>query len=304
VLDICLIGHVSWDTVVWQGRAGPMQPGSTAFHAAIALGELGASAAVITAVARADADTLLAPLREAGITVFNLPTEQTAHSRNDFLGSASHGEHRQWLTRAADPVDLSESFLPEARAYHLCGLLDGDIAPATLERLNTASGLVSTTAAPFLIHQPASDGALTRRRPESGTAHLTGYDLLQASATEITVLTDMADPMQAAATVSTQGVGEIVVTHFDAGAFVLAEGRGLSTAISTPTVANGPAGLDDAFFAAYLWRRLRAEPPREAADYAGIVASLRGNAGHAGAVVDDLVSERRQQGSDLFHDRG
>jgi sugar/nucleoside kinase (ribokinase family) len=303
LFDICLIGHVSWDTVVWQGRAGEMGPGGSAYHAARTLGCLGASTALITAVARADADALLAPLHEAGVTVFNLPSDRTMHTRNEYLGSPTDGERRQWLVRAADPIDIADSFLPEAGAYHLCGLLAGDIADTTSERLRDCEGSIAITLGSFLYRVSTSDGALLAERPASGTARLTGYDFVQASARDILTMTEIQETMQAAAKISTQGVGEVVVTNFAPGAFVLAEGRGLSIPIAAPSGDQGPAGLDDAFFAAYLWRRLRAETPSQAADYAGIVASLLGSQSETRTVEDAMVNDLRQQGSDLFYDR-
>lgn len=297
MFDVCFIGHVSWDTVVWQSRASVLRPGGSAFYAGQVLGTLGAQVAVVTAVAREDADALLAPLREAGVTVFNLPTARTAHTRSDYLGDAIRGDHLQWLVRTADPIELADGFLPEARAYHLCSLIQGDIEEATVARVNASEGLISTDVKSLLYRRPASDGALVKQRPAGGIAQLTGYQVTQATAAQMATLTSSRNTMQAAATVSTQGVAEVVVTRHEKGAFVLAEGRGYSADISPPQTDKDPAGLDDVFFAAYLWRRLCKDKPPTACNYAAAAASMFANTEFGLPITDELVTATLQQGS-------
>lgn len=295
MFDVCFIGHVSWDTVVWQGRASVLRPGGSAFNAGETLGALGASAAVVTAVAREDADTLLAPLREAGVTVFNLPTARTAHTRSDFLGSAKSGEHLQWLVRAADPIELSEGFLPEARAYHLCPLLQEDVDVETVARVLESGALISTDVKSMLFRQPASDGALVKQRPAGGVAQLTGYQMTHSSAAQLATLTSETSVMQAAAAVSTQGVSEVVVTRHEEGAFVLAEGRGYHGEIPPSKADRDPSGLDDVFFATYLWRRLSKDDARKACDYATAAASTVANSEPGETITDERVKAALQQ---------
>ena len=297
MFDVCFIGHVSWDTVVWQGRASALRPGGSAFHAGEILGALGAKVAVVTAVAREDADTLLAPLHEADVTIFNLPTPRTAHTRSDFLGSAISGDHLQWLVRAADPIELSDGFLPEARAYHLCSLIHGDIEEETVARVMASDGLISTDIKSMLFRQPASDGALVKQRPAGGVAQLTGYQMTQATAAQLATLTSSKNAMQAAAAVSTQGVSEVVVTRHEEGAFVLAEGRGYNGEISPPKTDKDPGGLDDVFFATYLWRRLCKDEPRKACNYAAAAACTVADSETGQTITGEQVTATLQQGS-------
>src|SRR3712207_175243 len=100
--DVLLVGHVVKDR--FPGDADRQMPGGTAYYSSIALASLGARVTVITKVAPADRDLLLAELIETGVEVLAMPTRATT----EFVHRFPHGRAAERVLTLAEQADPFE----------------------------------------------------------------------------------------------------------------------------------------------------------------------------------------------------
>jgi sugar/nucleoside kinase (ribokinase family) len=272
VPSICLIGYVTRDVLHLPGRPPRLQPGGAAHYAGVALAGLGCEVTVLTRLAEAEADELLAPLRAAGAAVICRPSETSTVFENSY-GGPGLDERSQAVTSLAapfTPADLSDL---RAGAFHLGPLTNRDMDVRFLRAAAARGGRVSLDVQGFL--RAVEDGAVRPVPWPDKAAGLAHVDILKADRDEARLLAGEADPESAARAIRALGPQEVLVTLGAQGSLVLAADGLHRIPAVPPRQAVDPTGCGDSFCAGYLFARLRGDPPEAAGRFAAALAALK-----------------------------
>jgi sugar/nucleoside kinase (ribokinase family) len=221
-------------------------PGGVVHHAGLAFARLGAHTRVVTRIAAADEEELLAPLRAAGVEIHALPSGATTLCANDYRGP----QDRHDLRATSDPIDHGD--VPRgwraADAIQIGPLHPDDVRPAALRDLRGRIG-IDLQGLVRLAH-----GGITTLGP---CPHLADYlervQVVKASEEELEAAIGRGDGSML---LRDHPVHEVLVTRGAQGVHVYTrKGR---TALGAPRVeARFPVGAGDVFLAAYLCARAR-----------------------------------------------
>jgi len=238
---VVVLGSLSRDLDL-AAPALPPRPGGTVVYAARALARLGVAVRVVTRVAPADADTLVAPLHAAGVAVAWRPSRATTTYANDYRPTVERHE----LRAASDPLAADDvpAAWRDADVVQLGPLHHDDLRPGVAAGMRGLRGLDLQG----LVRGPGGSAAVV---PELD-AHLAGLDVVQASVHELPIA---AGDATADAFRRRHGIGELVVTRGARGAIIV--GAAGTTEIAAVPVedARNPTGAGDVFFAVYLLAR-------------------------------------------------
>ena len=79
---VCVVGHVTCETIVVNDQRSPPTVGGTGFFSSLTYQELGLKTILVTKVARTDQKNLLSSLEHAGITIHCLKSARTLRFEN------------------------------------------------------------------------------------------------------------------------------------------------------------------------------------------------------------------------------
>jgi len=235
----------------------PPRPGGVVHYAGLTFAQLGAQTRVVTRVAPADEQELLAPLRAAGVAVHSAPSRQTTTYENDYRSGIDH--HR--LIRTSDPITLADVPLAwrTADAIQVGPLHRGDVS---LEVIQALRGCIGIDVQGF-VREPSPE----RTRPTSFAgigAYLALVPIVHASEEELEAVLE---GRSVEAFCRAYAIEELLITR-GARELTLVKGE-RSTEIPTVRVAvHFPTGAGDTFLAAYLFCRAEGREPTEAAEFA------------------------------------
>ena len=238
-----LLGSTSRDLDLATPEAPP-RPGGSVLYAALALARLGVTTRVVTRVASADADLLLAPLRAAGVSVHALPSTHTTTYANDYRAAVDHHE----LRAVSDPLSASDvpTAWRDADVVQLGPLHHDDLRAGIATGVRGFRGLDLQG----LVRVPAGTGA-ARVAPDLAV-QLAGIDVLQASEPDLPIAAGDASPD---AFRRRHAVGELVLTRGARGATIHTD-TGIVDVPGAPAVERRfPVGAGDVFLAIYLLAR-------------------------------------------------
>lgn len=273
---VTLIGPVSNDIVRIAGQPDHHLPGGAVFYAGMALRALGMPVHILTRAALADAQALLAPLRQAGAEVTNLRSKQTTRFINVY--GPGTDERRQEVSARAGPFTIEDAAGPATQWIYLAPLLEGDI-PARL----------ILEIAGRRAHRIALDAQGMVRRAMDGKVIPCGWpeihevlphiDILKADAKEAFLLTGQTDPEMAARILCGRGVDHALVTLGEAGAVLCHRGALIRQAAFRPAGGGWPimdtTGCGDTFLAAYLAAIIGGETMPVAGRFAAVAAAMK-----------------------------
>lgn len=271
MFDVCVIGHVVRDINTVGGSEQAPSPGGTAYYSAIVYASLGLDTAVVTKVAPADEAALLGGLRDAGVEVINLPTEQTTIFRNTYA-SDDPDIRRQQVDARAGAIRLDE--LPDiaAQAVHLGPLTRHDIDPAIIGPCG-ANGTRVALDAQGLTRDIVDGEVVPSHRPACGD-FLKGVDILQADDAEILTFTGAASIEEGAKRVRDAGAGIVLVTRASRGSLVFEKKADLELDAVEPRVSRDATGCGDTYLAAFLSQWIGGRSVSYCAMFATVAASL------------------------------
>lgn len=293
--DACVIGHVVRDENVISGVPRPPAPGGAAYYSTMVYARLGLRTAVVTKVAPADEDLLLAELRELGIEVFNLRTPRSTVFRN--IHSPEQGNARvQRVGDLADSLVATELPAIRSRIWQLGPLTNRDFGPEMTARCLAAGGLVGMDVQGLI--RAIEDGRVRPSRPANGRAYLEGLDVLKADEDEILIFTGTRDIPAAAASVRGEGVREVLITRADRGSTIFAAAGRIEIAAVPPRRDVDATGCGDTYLAAWLARRIETSDLAECGAFASAVASIKieGFGAFRGTLAE--VAARRAEATD------
>jgi len=264
--DVAVIGDLAVDEIVVHGETRQATGGSV-YYGAIAMARLGMRTAVVTRLAERDW-ARLDELRQAGIDVHARPAAESSGIRNVYLGADMD-------RRICTPLGFAGSFslddIPAVTSrFYMVGPLMAGIVSLDLVRTLAGRGRVALDAQGF-IRRREGQGLALRDWPEKREG-LPLVDVLKVDQAEAEVLTGLSDTAEAARVLAGWGAREVILTHAT-GLTVAADGR-CYWAPFVPRRLDGRTGRGDTCLAAYLARRLTAEPA-EACRFAAAVTSLK-----------------------------
>jgi sugar/nucleoside kinase (ribokinase family) len=288
--DVCVIGHVARDINAIGGVELKPSPGGAAYYSTMVYRRLGLRAAVVTLVAAPDAP-LLRELNDAGVTVFNLPTEVTTTFRNEYPVPHNLDLRVQRVDTCAGTI--AAAALPDlsARIWHIGPLTETDVELAVIARCAELGGLVGMDVQG--LTRVVIDGEVRAQAPVERMDYLRHVDVLKADDGEILTYTNSRDIAAAVAAVRAAGAREVLVTHASAGATIYGPCSALQIEAIPPRLSVDTTGCGDTFLAAYMTRRLTSDDLRECGEFAAAAAAINIEAVGAfrGTAAD--IAERR-----------
>ena len=252
--DIVMMGHVSKDIMIYQGKEERLLGGAVVYSSAAAA-RSGAKVLVLTKAANTDL-ALLDVIKHENTTVEVIDSPKTTSIRNEYL---SEDRERRIVTLLAGADPFQASDLPavvDTKILHIAGLFFGEIPPEILPDL--AKRFPLAVDAQGLLRR-SEDGKLLFRDLENKAAVLSRITYLKTDAAEAEVLTGEKDREKAAKILLAYGPKEVMVTHNTEVLVLTTEGR-FYRAPFTPRNLSGRTGRGDTCFASYLVRRLAMVP--------------------------------------------
>jgi len=271
MFDVCVIGHVVRDINTIEGCEQEPSPGGTAYYSAMVYASLGLRTAVVTKVARGDEDDLLGELREAGVEIFNLPTERSTVFRNVY-NPENPDMRRQQVDVRTGTIRAEEMPKVAASVYHLGPLIRGDIDLGIIRRL---VGNETTIALDVqgLTRDIVAGEVVPTRRPGSGD-FLHDVDILQADDSEILTFTGASSVAMGAAQARADGAEVVLVTRASHGSLVCNALGMLNVEPVPPRRRLDATGCGDTYLAAFISRWVRDETLSDCAHFASVAAGL------------------------------
>jgi sugar/nucleoside kinase (ribokinase family) len=288
--DVCVIGHVARDiNAIGEVELEP-SPGGAAYYSTMVYRRLGMRAAVVTLVAAPDAP-LLQELNDAGVTVFNLPTEVTTTFRNEYPVPDNLDLRVQRVDTCAGTIAAAAVPDLSARIWHIGPLTETDVELAVIGHCAELGGLVGMDVQG--LTRVVIDGEVRARTPVERMDYLRHVGVLKADDSEILTYTGAGDIEAAVATVRAAGAGEVLVTHASAGATIYGPRSPLQIEAVPPRRSVDTTGCGDTFLAAYMTRRLTSDDLRECGEFAAAAAAINIEAvGAFGGTAADIAERR------------
>jgi len=273
-VDIAVIGHFAKDKIIVRGEER-VSSGGSVYYGGIALRRMGLQVAVITRL-RQDDFGLLDELKDEGILVFAQPADQTSGIENTYV--TEDMDRRQCKPLGfAGPFRIEDMPGIQARTFLVGPIMAGEVDIPLIRTLSslrqaqdTAKGTVALDAQGF-VRVSEGEALVFRDWPQKREG-LALVDVLKVDTAEAEVLTGQTDVRQAMRELASYGPREIVLTR-PQGVLVYAGGE-YHQAPFNPREVRERTGRGDTCFAAYLGRRLTADP-EEACRFAAAMASLK-----------------------------
>ena len=269
--SVCVIGHITKDIQLIDGRATESMAGGTVNYTGIALRRLGLDTAIITKAANEDADETLRALREAGAKTYCHESAATTVFENTYSdgGLGVRSQAVRSIAAAFGPSDLDPV---RANVIHL-GPLTGEEMPVEfLEAASERADRVSLDVQGFVRSVERERVQLVDwAGKHEGLVHV---DVLKASLREAQILSGEQDPERAAWTLADLGPDEVIVTLGSNGSLIVAEGRLWRIPAFPPRAVVDPTGCGDSYCAGYIFCRLRSDDIAAAGRFAAALSTL------------------------------
>ena len=287
--DVCVIGHVARDINTIRGVEQAPSPGGAAYYSTMVYCRLGMRAAVVTKIAVED-ELLLRELKDAGVVVFNLPSNVTTTFRNVYP-LRNPDVRVQRVDARAGPI--AAAALPDMRAriWQIGPLTKSDVDLGMIGRCAELGGLVGMDVQG--LTREVVDSQVRASGPAAHMAYLRDLDVLKADEEEILTFTGAESVEAAVALVRAAGVREVLVTHGSEGAVIYGGGAPISISAVPPRRTVDATGCGDTYLAAYLARRITSDDLRECGAFAAAAAAinLESFGAFCGSAAD--IAERR-----------
>lgn len=266
--DVISIGNYTKDTIVSSAGTRHVDGGGYSY-AAHAARLRGLRVAAVTRLAAEDRDSTR-PLHAKGIDVHIIESPKSTLMRLEYPTS-DVDERILTVESVADP------FLPahvdglHARAIIVNGSARGEASVEFMRALREKSDVLSADVQGF-VRVVGEDGRLRYEPWPEQADVLALIDILKTDAVEAEFLTGETDIRKAAATLASQGPGEIVLTH-RGGVLVRADGDVFDAGFH-PEELRGRSGRGDTCLGSYVSCRLERDA-RYSTTWAAAVTSLK-----------------------------
>ena len=262
-----MVGHISKDIMIYKGGYEDRFTGGPVVYSSIAAAKTGKKIRVYTSAAEED-DASLDVMRNEGVDVLRLPSAATTSIENVYLDEKQERRNVTLLSQARS--FSTEDFAgAEAEIFHLAGLFRGEI-PDEFIPFFAAKGKVGVDAQGLL--RCNEDGAMLFRNWDRTEELLPMVTYFKTDAAEAEIMTGCSDREEAARRLASLGAREVMVTHNNE-VLMLVDGK-FFRAPYNPSNLSGRTGRGDTTFAAYMAKRLEADP-EESVWYAAALCSMK-----------------------------
>ncbi len=272
MFDVCVIGHVTQDRIIIDGKIEREMAGGTAIYTALALKALGLKVAVLTKTSRQDRRRLLEELETQGIAIFWIESPETTQFDNIYQRDRldSRQQRVQAVAAPFTPPDLGQI---QARIFHLGALTNQEMSLEFLQAVFATKALISLDGQGFLrqvSNQTVQAADWTEKLPG-----LAGVDILKVDIQEAQLLSGENAIEPAAIALSNWGVREVLITAASLGSWIYQSGTLEKIPAFAPTTAVDPTGCGDTYIAGYLYSRLTGKTSGGAGKFAAQVATRK-----------------------------
>ena len=268
VFDIAFVGHYTKDTIVYP-NATRVVDGGAYFYGANVAARMGLRVAVVTRLARQDWGAV-EKLERLGVTMLAHATPSSTCLRLIYP-TANLDERTIEQTSWAGPFTVDDVAGVQARAYAIvASSVRGEMPAEVVEALAARGAIIALDVQGFI--RVLHNGALTLDDWPGKEAVLRRVTVLKTDAVEAKLLTGESDRRAAAQRLAEYGPREVLLTH-SGGVLVYHDGNWHEAPL-VPQEIKGRSGRGDTCTAAYLARRLTADPA-EAVVWAAAVTSLK-----------------------------
>jgi sugar/nucleoside kinase (ribokinase family) len=265
--DVAFVGNYTKDTIV--SAAGTRQVDGGAFnYGAQAAARMGLRVAAITRLAREDWHVVEA-LNGLGISVFAEATPASTSLRLEYP-TPNPDERRIHVSSSAGSFTPSQVAGVEAQAFVLGPSFRGEVGLDVVQALAAKGARLAADVQGWV--RVVRAGTLAYEAWPGSCRFLAHVHTVKADAVEAEVLTGQDDIHRAARLLSALGPDEVVLTHRD-GLLVLADEQFYEAGFH-PAVLVGRSGRGDTCLAAYVSKRLSADPA-QATLWAAALTSLK-----------------------------
>ena len=266
---VCVVGHVTSESIVVDGhRIGPTI-GGTGFFSSFAYRKLGLDTTLVTKVADHDRGNLLTKLEHAGVTIRCLRSPKTLQYENIYP-SSDPNLRLQNISEFAEPLTIDDLVDVFADVFHLGPLAAGDIEPPLFAELATRGTV-------------ALDGQGLLRRRQTGQVVLQmtptirnlvkHAHILKADSEEARLLTGCNSTRDALTELQSWGPSEILITDGSRGSSICSSEGMWKIPAYPPTAVVDPTGCGDTYLAGYVTARLKGLSPYQSAHIGAAAAS-------------------------------
>lgn len=271
-MDVCVVGHITKDLIRIPGKVDRELSGGTAYYVSVALRSLGLEVGVVTKVAPADV-SMLEPLRDRGIQVFNGETRHTTVFENIYTdpGLTRREQHVRSVAAPFAPADLAGV---SARAIHLGPLTRRELSLEVIRAARERAPLIALDAQGML--REVSGGRVHLGPWAEMIGALALIDVLKVDDVEAAhLLGGPSTPTDAADRLAGLGPKEVLVTFADRGSLVRSAAGSFRVPAIPPSANVDATGCGDTYAAGYLHGRLTGLEPQAAARFGAATASLK-----------------------------
>ena len=288
---IAFIGHMCYDEVTPFGGGTIVAPGSAVLCGATVTARIGVRTAAVVKMSP-DEEHIVQPLKDLGVDVFLIPSDQTTYSR--VLHKSENVDERDiTLVRTAGLIKIGDIPELDSRYFHLAGISDSEFDMALIDGLKARGYRLSADMQSFVRQIVPVTREINFGDVKDKKEIVSKMDMVKLDVVEARVLTGTDDLEKAAEIVSAWGCPEIMITRSD-GALVRAGGKAYFERFSNKSMA-GRTGRGDTTFAAYQARRLE-HGVAESLKFAAALVSIKMETyGPFQGTLDDVLARMKEK---------
>jgi sugar/nucleoside kinase (ribokinase family) len=251
VCDVTFVGHMCWDEITRFGEQPIVAPGSAVLCGAIVAARAGKRVAAVVKMAKAD-EAILAPMKEAGVATYVIPSEVTTYSRVEHL-SENVDERKLTLVKSAGLIAIEDVPDLKSRCVHLAGISDTEFDMSLMQGLKARGYSLSADIQNFVRQVNPVTREIRFGDVQDKETIVSLMEKVKLDIVEAKILTGTDDLEKAGVMVESWGCPEVLITHSQ-GVLARVKGKTYYEKFSNRSVV-GRTGRGDTTFAAYLsWR--------------------------------------------------
>jgi sugar/nucleoside kinase (ribokinase family) len=266
---VCVVGHITSESILMGGnRLGPTV-GGTGFFSSLAYRKLGLDTTLVTKIADNDREHLLSEIEHAGVMIRCLRSPKTLQFENIYP-SSDPNLRQQRISSLADPLTTDDLVNVFADVFHLGPLAAGDIEPALFTELRTRGTVALDVQGLLRVRR---SGKVVLKMSPSIRSLVQQAHILKADTVEARLLTGCNSTQDALTELQSWGPNEILITDGSRGSSICSAEGMREVPAYTPTKATNPTGCGDTYLAGYVAARLQGLPPYQSAHIGAVAAS-------------------------------
>jgi sugar/nucleoside kinase (ribokinase family) len=268
--DVTFIGHMCWDEITRFGEQPTLAPGSAVMCGAMVAGRVGKRVAAVVKMAKED-EAMLAPMKEAGVATYLIPSEVTTYSRVEHY-SENVDERKLTLVKSAGLISIEDVPHLRSRCVHLAGISDTEFDMNLMQGLKARGYSLSVDLQSFVRQVDPVTREIRFGDVQDKEIIVSLMDKVKLDIVEAKILTGTDDLEKAGVRIESWDCPEVLITQAQ-GVLARVNGRTYYEKFSNRSVV-GRTGRGDTTFAAYLSWRLEHDV-EESLRFAAALVSLK-----------------------------